>query len=149
MAEPISSGAAAGAGGAMAWKAAGGAAGVAAGGAALASLVVMIMTMPNNKREFAVALLSTFICSISLGCYVSLEYLNMAHAISASVIAGNRLEIMMRLASFGGVIFVCGLPGWFFVRAFWLYTKKSKHKDLSDIVAEMRNGKANRRKQRY
>ena len=67
MSEPISGSAAAGAAGAAAFKALGGPAAVAGGASVLATIVVMVMTLPKNRSEWAVALISTVVASLCGG----------------------------------------------------------------------------------
>lgn len=142
MAEPISTGAAGAAGGAAAWKAAGGAAGVAVFGAAAVAVVVMSMTLPKDKREWATALISTIMCSLSLGSYLSLHYLDLDQAIMQAIFSGDQVQTMMQFAVLGGTIFASGLPGWFLVRAAFRYMAKHENKDLLEIAQEVKNGAA-------
>lgn len=137
MPEPMSSSAAAGAGGAMAWKAAGGAAGVAAGGAALATVVVMSMTMPKDRREWAVALISTVVSSLALGSYAAV-WLGVSDQIAAAAITGDNTALLTALATFGGISFACGLPGWFLVRSAFRWMHKRNDKDLAELASEAR-----------
>lgn len=138
MPEPMSSGAA-GAGGAMAWKAAGGAAGVAAGGAVLASVVVMSMTLPKDRREWAVALISTVVSSLAIGSYAAV-WIGLSDQIAGAATAGDNTALLTALATFGGISFACGLPGWFLVRSAFRWMDKRHNKDLAEIVEEVRNG---------
>lgn len=123
----------------MAWKAAGGAAGVAAGGAALATVVVMSMTMPKDRREWAVALISTVVSSLALGSYAGVE-LGVSEQILSAALTGDDVALVTSMATFGGLIFVCGLPGWFLVRSAFRWMAKRHDKDLGEIISEVKNG---------
>lgn len=123
MAEPTSGGAAAGA---AAWKAIGGAAGVAAGGAGLAAIVVMLMSQPRSPREWAVALISTVVCSVAGGAYV-MHWLGMAD------LAGQGPTGLMVLL---GSCFACGLPGWVLVRALFRWLDKRAGHDLGELARD-------------
>lgn len=123
MAEPTSSGAAAGFAG---WKLIGGAAGVVAGGAGLASVVVMLMTPPRSPREWAVGLISTVVCSIAGGSWL-LHKLGMADLAQAGPTG---------LATLFGLCFACGLPGWAMVRALFTWLDKRKDKDLGELASD-------------
>lgn len=139
MPEPMSSSAAAGAGGVMAWKAAGGAAGVAAGSAVLAGIVVMSMTLPKDSREWTVGLISTVVSSLSVGSYAGVK-LGVADQILSAALTGNNMALVTSMAIFGGVIFACGLPGWFVVRSAFRWMHKRQDKDLGQIVREVHRG---------
>lgn len=77
MSEPISGSAAAGAAGAAAFKALGGPAAVAGGASVLATIVVMVMTLPRVRGEWAVALISTVVASLCGGA-AAIQYLGLA-----------------------------------------------------------------------
>ena len=77
MSEPISGSAAAGAAGAAAFKALGGPAAVAGGASVLATIVVMVMTLPKNRAEWAVALISTVAAS-RCGGAAAIQYFGLA-----------------------------------------------------------------------
>lgn len=123
MSEPASSTAA----GIGAWKLIGGAAGAASIGAGLAAIVVMCMTPPRSKREWAVGLISTVVGSIAGG---------------AAVIQHYGLHSWMQepagLVAVLGLVFGCGLPAWAIVR--WLFTwiERRRDRDLIEVAAELR-----------
>jgi hypothetical protein len=133
MAEPTSSGAAAGAAGIAGWNTIGGLAGVVAGSAGLAAIVVMLMTPARSPREWAVGLISTVVSSIAGGAWV-IEWLGMHRWLDGGVLG---------LMSIGGLMFFCGLPGWALVRAAFTWLERRKHKDLGelgrDAAADVRN----------
>lgn len=130
MAEPTSSSAAAGAAGAAAWKAIGGLAGVMAGGAGLAAVVVMCVTMPRSPREWAVALISTLVCSVAGGSYLMhwLGLTQLAH--------DGPMGLMMLL----GLCFAAGLPGWALVRAAFRWLHKRRGHDLAELASDAAAG---------
>lgn len=123
MSEPASSTAA----GIAGWKFIGGAAGALGTGAALATVVVMCMTPPRSKREWAVALISTVVLSIAGGAGL-VEYFN--------------LHLMVfrfsGLLSLLGMCFACGLPGWAIVRWIFNYLEKRRAFDALEVAGELR-----------
>lgn len=124
MAEPTTAAAA----GTAAFKAMGGAAGAAGIGAALAATVVMCMTPPTTKREWAVALISTVVASISGGGFIVHHY-NMLHLV----------DDYFGVVAIAGIIFACGLPGWALVRALFKFIEKSKNKGLDEIYRDVKS----------
>lgn len=123
MAEPTSSGAAAGIAG---WKLIGGASGFAALGAALASVVVMLMTPPRSPREWAVGLISTVVCSVAGGSWL-LHWLGLADLATSGPTG---------LATLFGLCFACGLPGWALVRALFTWLARRDGKDLGELARD-------------
>lgn len=126
MSEPISGSAAAGAAGAAAFKALGGPAAVAGGASVLATIVVMVMTLPRNRGEWAVALISTVVSSLCGGAAM-IQYLGLA----------SWMGTINGAMALGGIYFSCGLPGWAIVRWVFNFIKKREGKDLPEIVAEL------------
>jgi len=122
MADPASSGVAS----AAAFKAVHGASLAAVGGATLAAIVVMLMTPPRDKREWAVGLISTVVASIGGGA-AAIEYFGLQHWASTPI----------GLCAMGGLIFACGLPGWTIVR--WVLNFLIHHSDeaLDDVAREL------------
>ena len=108
----------------MAYKALGGTAVAAASGATLAAVVVMLMTPPRNKREWAVGLISTVVSSIGGGA-ITVEHFGLHHWAFST----------LGLCALGGLIFACGLPGWAMVR--WIFNFIDDKRDASiDKVAK-------------
>jgi hypothetical protein len=121
MPEPTSSGVA---GAAVAYKAFGGTAAAVASGATLAAVVVMLMTPPRDKREWAVGLISTVVSSIGGGA-ITVEHFHLHHWAFSTV----------GLCALGGLMFACGLPGWAMVR--WVFNFIAQRRDASiDQVAK-------------
>lgn len=117
MTEPASSGAA----GFAAYKLA-----VALGlPAGLAAIVVMLWIQPKSPREWAMALISTFVSSICGGAFV---VQHLALQLWADTTLG--------LIALGGLIFACGLPGWVIVRAGFAWIEKRKGKDLAELLQD-------------
>ena len=127
MSEPITSTAAAGVAGAAAFKALGGFAAVAGAATVLATIVVMVMTLPRARGEWAVALISTIIASLGGGATV-IQYFGVAHWIGSSNGA----------MALGGIYFICGLPGWAFVRWVFNFINKRRDADLAEVVDDVR-----------
>lgn len=93
--------------------------------AGLAAIVVMLWVQPKSPREWAMALICTFVSSICGGAafvqhYALQEWVNST----------------MGLISLGGVIFACGLPGWVIVRAGFAWMEKRKGKDLGELIKD-------------
>lgn len=98
--------------------------------AVLAAVVVMAMTLPKTVREFTVAMISTSVSSICGGAFV-VRWLGIAHWVNDD--AG--------MIAIGGIIFVCGLPAWVLVRAWFKWAEKRRDKDLAELatdIAELR-----------
>ena len=124
MPEPTSSGVA---GAAVAYKAMGGSAMAVASGATLAAVVVMLMTPPRNKREWAVGLISTVVSSIGGGA-AAIQYFALHDWVHSQI----------GLLAMGGLIFACGLPGWALVR--WLFNFIDKRRDagIDEIARDVK-----------
>jgi hypothetical protein len=96
-------------------------------GALITAIVVMAMTVPRTAREFAVALISTLMFSLGGGAFVVRWFELMAWA--------NDLFGLIALL---GLAFVCGLPGWVLVRAWFVFAEKRREASLPDIVREIK-----------
>jgi Cu/Ag efflux pump CusA len=94
--------------------------------AVLAAVVVMAMTLPKTVREFTVAMISTSVSSICGGAFV-VRWLGIAHWVNDD--AG--------MIAIGGIIFVCGLPAWVLVRAWFKWAEKRRDNDLTEIVNDL------------
>jgi hypothetical protein len=129
MSEPASSTAA----GIAAWKAVGGLATVGAIGAGLAAIVVMCMTPPREKREWAVGIISTVIGSIGGGAG-AIQYFNLQAWLHSTV----------GLVAVLGLVFACGLPAWAIVRWTFNWMATRHHKDLGQVLNDARNDIAGR-----
>lgn len=121
MSEPIS-GTAAGVAG---WKLLGGLAGVGGIGAGLATYVVMTMTKPKSDQEWHIAILTTILGSLCGGSALA-SYLGIQHW------ASDPIGLMGLI----GVAFLCGLPSWLLVRAFFAYAEKKKGADIMELAAD-------------
>lgn len=124
MPEPTSSGVA---GAAAAYKAIGGTAGAVASGATLAAVVVMLMTPPRNKREWAVGLISTVVSSIGGGA-VTIEYFELHHWAFSTT----------GLYAMGGLMFACGLPGWAMVRWTFAFIDKRRDDSIDEVAKDVK-----------
>lgn len=105
---------------------------VAGTGLTLAAIVVMSMTMPKNKGEFFVALISTVVSSLSGGALV-IQHFDM---LSKVVLAASETELWVCLAKLGGVFFVAGLPGWVVVRSAFVFTEARKTKGIDVLIRD-------------
>lgn len=128
MSEPISGSAAVGAAGTAAFKALGGPAAVAGGASVLAAIVVMVMTLPRTRGEWAVALISTVVASLCGGA-AAIQYLGLA----AWMTTTNGTMAL------GGIYFSCGLPGWAVVRWVFNFINKRRDADLPQVVSDVRD----------
>lgn len=93
----------------------------------LVAIVVMAMTLPRTAREFVVAMISTVVASLGGGAFV-IRWLEIGHWTNDDI----------GLVGLGAVVFVCGLPAWVSVRAWFAYTEASKGRTLLDLVREVR-----------
>lgn len=115
----------------LAWAFAAG--GVAAG---LATIVVMCVTTPRTPKEWAVALISTLVSSLSLGSGMALWLGLHQHLASHSA-----PDVILGLIAIGGVLFACGLPGWALVRAVFTTIRKREGQGIDQIAQEIRGAK--------
>lgn len=127
--EPTSSAAA----GVGVWKAAVWLMGLGTFGFGLAAIVVMCMTPPRTPKELAVALISTLVCSLSLGSGVVI-YFELHGLLGATALP----EQLAGLLAVGGILFTCGLPGWAVVR--WIFNALAKREgqDIVQVLQELR-----------
>jgi hypothetical protein len=130
MSEPITGTAVSVAG----FKALGGAAGAASIGAVLATVVVMLMTLPKNGREWAVGIISTAVASLAGGAYVTIK-LDLLRGITS---ATDDITLFFALVQLFGIVFACGLPGWALVRAAFLYMERNRDKDIGQVIDDVK-----------
>lgn len=128
MAEPSSSAA----GGVIAWKAIGGLAGIAGLAAALSAVVAMCMMTPRSAKEWAVGLISTVVTSLAGGAFAVLK-LGLLENLPT-----DPVHLLPVIASAGGVMFACGLPGWALVRAIFTWLSKNDGKDIAELAQAAR-----------
>lgn len=98
-------------------------------GVPLAVAVVMIMTCPRSRREWTVALISTVIASICGGAGI-VQWFSL-QAWSATFEGA---------AAIAGLHFVCGLPAWVIVRAWFIWSESRKGVGLPELAKEFREG---------
>ncbi len=125
------------AGAASAAKGAGGAALLGAGAgvaAALATVVVLLTKKPRTDQEWAVAIISTVICSLCGGAAVILHF-----QLLKWVLVPDLTEAFVGLIALIGIAFSCGLPGWAIVRWAFNWMAKREGKDLGEVIAEIRS----------
>ncbi|WP_188434287.1 DUF1275 family protein [Halopseudomonas salina] len=96
-------------------------------GATFASIVVMAMTQPKSTREWVVALICTVIASICGGAFV-VQWFELH----------RWAEVWEGSVALAGLHFVCGLPAWVFVRAWFVYAEKRQTMSLTDMIRELR-----------
>jgi hypothetical protein len=127
MSEPVSSSVA----GIAGWKLLGGLATVLTIAAALAAIVVMCMTHPRSKREWAVGIISTVVGAIAGGAAVIQHFSLQAWT-----------QDYIGLVAVLGVAFICGLPAWTLVRSIFTYLEKQKDKDIVEIAKDVKDLKS-------
>lgn len=98
-------------------------------GAILAAIVVMAITPAKTVREFVVGMISTLVASLSGGAALT-RYLGLT----------DLANDPWGLATIGGIMFVCGLPGWLLVRAFFLWAQRRRHMDLAELLKDAKRG---------
>ncbi|MCP9337633.1 hypothetical protein [Stutzerimonas xanthomarina] len=91
--------------------------------AILAAVVVMAMTLPKTVREFVVAMISTTVASLCGGAFV-VRWLGIGHWANDDI----------GMVAIGGLIFVCGLPAWVVVRAWFAWSEAKKDRQIDEIV---------------
>ena len=94
----------------------------------LATIVVMVMTLPRNRGEWAVALISTVVASLCGGA-AAIQYFGLAGWMTTTNGA----------MALGGIYFSCGLPGWAIVRWVFNFINKRRDADLPQVVSDMRD----------
>lgn len=130
MSEPMSAAAAA-----VGAKALGGAAGAISFGAVLATVVVMLRTLPGNSKEWALGIISTVVASLAGGAAVTIKFGLLGEITDAA----TDVALFFALVQLFGIVFVCGLPGWALVRAAFLYMDKNRDKDLAELAADVKS----------
>ncbi|KSW28447.1 MULTISPECIES: hypothetical protein [unclassified Pseudomonas] len=99
------------------------------GFAFLAAILVMVMTLPKSPREFVVAMICTVVSSVCGGAFL-VRWLDI----------GSWVQDDIGMIALCGVIFVCGLPAWVIVRAWFAWSESRKDKALPEMVKEFREG---------
>ena len=99
------------------------------GFAFLAAILVMVMTLPKSPREFVVAMICTVVSSVCGGAFL-VRWLDI----------GSWVQDDIGMIALCGVIFVCGLPAWVIVRAWFAWSESRKTASLPDMVKEFREG---------
>ncbi|NOV25878.1 hypothetical protein E5S69_20455 [Cupriavidus necator] len=89
----------------------------------------MIMMKPRSTAEWAVALISTVVGSVTGGAAV-VQYFGL-QAWTHDYIG---------LVALFGLVFACGLPGWAIVRWLFNFIEKRKDASLDEVVADVRKG---------
>lgn len=97
--------------------------------AILAAIVVMAITPPKTFNEFVVGLISTVMASLAGGAAL-VRYMGLT----------DLANDMFGLATIGGIFFVCGLPGWLLVRAFFLWAQRRRHMDIAELLKDAKRG---------
>lgn len=101
---------------------------VAAVGAVLSAAVVMCISRPKTEREWFVAITTTAISSICGGAWIIMHL-------------GLQFWVFdpIGLVAMLGLVFLCGLPGWFVVRVSFNYMKKHSKDDIVEIGKDIKD----------
>lgn len=103
------------------------------GAVTLSAVIVMLVKQPRTAREWALALISTVVCSLGLGAGMVL-YFGMHKALGSA----DQAEALFGLLQIGGVMFASGLPGWVFVRIAFNTMAKFQDKSLDDAYTDVK-----------
>jgi len=95
----------------------------------LAAILVMAMTLPKTVREFVVAMICTVVSSVCGGAFL-VRWLDI----------GSWVQDDIGMIALCGLVFVCGLPAWVIVRAWFAWSESRKDKALPEMVKEFREG---------
>lgn len=103
------------------------------GGVTLAAVVVMLVKQPRTPREWAIALISTLVCSLGLGAALVLYF-----GLHRPLASHNDVEVIAGLLQIIGVVFAAGLPGWVLVRIAFNTMNKFQDASADDVVEEVK-----------
>lgn len=96
--------------------------------AILITLVVMMIRMPKNPREWAAGLICTVVSSITGGAFL-IMYLGLHHW----------EQNLWGVIALGGIFFTCGMPGWFLVRLTANFMDERESKNILEVVKELKD----------
>lgn len=99
-------------------------------GALMSAVVVMAMAAPKSKKEVFVALACTLASSLFGGSAAVAFFGLQSWAVEPFGIMG-----------IGGIMFICGMPGWVIVRAFWHWADLNEDKTIVEMINELRGRK--------
>lgn len=102
-----------------------------AGAISLAAIVVMLVKRPRTAGEWALALISTFMCSLGLGAAIVLYF-----GLLKWVLVPDPVEAFVGLMALLGVVFAAGLPGWVLVRIAFNTMGKFQDASADDLYKE-------------
>lgn len=95
-------------------------------GTTAATYLVLSMQLPKDDKEWKHALLTTVISSLCGGCAV-IQYFELKHW----------LNDWVGTIALGGVFFTCALPGWFLVRAVFIWQRQNESKSITALFREL------------
>lgn len=95
-------------------------------GASAAAYIVMAMQRPQEDKEWKQALFVTLMSSMCGGA-AAIQYFEIKHWF------GDFIGTMGII----GLAFVCGLPGWFLVRAVFIWQRQNEGKSITALVREL------------
>lgn len=96
--------------------------------ATLITLVVMMIRMPKNPREWAVGLICTVVSSITGGAFLIMHF-GLHHW----------EQNLWGVIALGGIFFTCGIPGWFLVRLTANFMDERESKNILEVVKELKD----------
>lgn len=94
--------------------------------ATLAGVLVMLLTHPKTRREWAACIIST-VCASIYGGAVAVQYFGLQ-----AWLEHERGALLV-----GGIYQLCGLPAWVIVRAFFAWVEKRRNKDLQELAKDV------------
>lgn len=96
--------------------------------AAMVALVVMMIRMPKNPKEWAVALICTVVSSLAGGSFLIVK-----------LGLHSWINDVWGIIALGGFFFTCGLPGWAIVRWISNYIDQREGKTIVDVIREIKD----------
>lgn len=95
-------------------------------GTTAATYLVLSMQLPQEHKEWKQALLSTVISSLCGGCAV-IQHFGLK----------DWINDWTGTIALGGLFFTCALPGWFLVRAIFIWQRQNEGKSITALVREL------------
>jgi D-arabinose 1-dehydrogenase-like Zn-dependent alcohol dehydrogenase len=95
--------------------------------------VVFMSRMPRSPKEWAVGLISTVVSSLTGGAAVVMRF-----GLIDWINSTDQIESYIGLMAIGGVVFVCGLPGWFIVRVAFNYITQNDGKGIDEVARDLK-----------
>lgn len=100
-------------------------AGISIGGTTLGTIVVMLGKKPRTDREWAIAIISSAVCSLGGGAAI-IDYFAL------------KTQSFINALALGGLFFACALPGWFLVRVAFNTINRLQDKTAMEVADEVK-----------